>query len=83
METILYSNARNSLKTIIENVCDDFTQYLIKTKNEKTAILISYEEYQSMKETLYLLSSKTNRNRLLESVDEIKNSNFQIKELLN
>ncbi len=70
MQAILYSQARNNLKAIIGKVCDDFDEYIISTKDNKTAVLISYEEYRAMKETMYLLSSKTNRDRLNEAVDQ-------------
>ena len=83
MQSVLYSEARNSLRDIINRAVDDFDEFLITTKDKKSAILISYDEYKSMKETLYLLSSNNNRDRLLESVDEIEKGNFQERELLN
>ena len=81
MQAILYSQARNNLKTIIGKVCDDFDEYIISTKDNKTAVLISYEEYSAMKETMYLLSSKNNRDRLNEAVDQIDNLKFTKKDL--
>ena len=45
------------------------------------AVLISQDEYYSMKETLYLLSSKNNRDRLLDAVQEIENSKFITKDI--
>ncbi len=81
MQAIRYSKARNNLRQIINKVCDDIDEFLIITKDDKTAVIISYDEYRSMKETLYLLSSKNNRNRLLDSVEEIKNIQYTEKEL--
>jgi antitoxin YefM len=65
----------------IDNVCNDFDEYLITTKDNKTAVLLSYDEYSAMKETLYLLSSKNNRDRLLDAVDQIENLEFQTKNI--
>ncbi|MCF6330727.1 MAG: type II toxin-antitoxin system prevent-host-death family antitoxin [Sulfurimonas sp.] len=81
MQAVFYSQARNNLRDLINKVCDDFDEYIITTKDDKSAVLISYEEYSAMKETMYLLSSKTNRDRLNEAVDEIENLNFIKKEL--
>lgn len=81
MQAVFYSQARNNLRTIIDKVCDDFDEYIITTKDNKSAVLISYDEYSAMKETLYLLSSKNNRDRLLESVEQIENLKFEKKEL--
>jgi len=81
MQAIVYSNARNNLRGLIDKVCDDLDEYMISTKDNKTAVLISYDEYTSMKETLYLMSSKTNRERLDDAVEQIENTNFKTKEL--
>ena len=59
----------------------DFDEYIITTKDEKSVVLISYEEYSSMKETIYLLSSKNNRDRLNNAVEQIENSKFLKKEI--
>jgi antitoxin YefM len=81
MEAILYSKARNNLRELINKVCDDYDEFIIKTKDDKSAILISYEEYKGLKETLYLLSSKNNRDRLLDSINEIEKGDYKIKDI--
>lgn len=81
MEAVFYSKARNNLRKLIDHVCDDFDEYLITTKDDKKAVLISYDEYSAMRETLYLLSSKTNRERLNEAVEQIENLEFTEKEI--
>ena len=58
-------------------------RFLITTKDSKSAVLVSYEEYQSMKETLYLLSSKNNRDRLLDAVEQIQQGQFKPQTLLS
>lgn len=81
MQAVFYSQARNNLRGIIDKVCDDFEEYIITTKDNKSAVLISYDEYSAMKESMYLLSSKNNRDRLLDSIDEVENLKFEKKEL--
>ncbi|PHM16914.1 MAG: prevent-host-death protein [Sulfuricurvum sp. PD_MW2] len=81
MQAMFYSAARNNLRSMIDSVCNDCEEYIITTKDNQSAVLISYEEYASMKETMYLLSSKTNRDRLLDSIDEIENGEFTVREI--
>jgi len=81
MQAVFYSKARNNLRDMINKVCNDFEEYIITTKDEKSVVLISYEEYNSMKETMYLLSSKNNRDRLNEAIDEIETLKFVKKDL--
>jgi antitoxin YefM len=81
MQAVFYSKARNNLRDLINKVCDDYDEYTITTKDEKTAVLISYEEYSAMKETMYLLSSKTNRDRLNEAVDQIESLQYTKRDI--
>jgi len=81
MQAVLYSQARNNLRGIINDVCDNFEEFMITTKEKQTAVLISQDEYNSMKETIYLLSSKNNRDRLLDAVDEIESAKFLKKDI--
>ena len=81
MQAVFYSKARNNLRELINHVCDDFDEYIITTKDDKKAVLISYDEYSAMQETMYLLSSKANRDRLNEAVDQIENLQFTKREI--
>jgi len=81
MQAVLYSQARNNLRSIINKVCDDFEAFIITTKEKQSVVLISQEEYNSMKETIYLLSSKNNRDRLLGAIDQIESAKFVQKEI--
>lgn len=83
MQAIFYSQARNNLRSIIDTVCDNFDEYIITTKDNKSAVLMSYDEYSALKETMYLLSSKNNRDRLNEAVEEIENLRFTKRELVS
>jgi len=81
MKAVVYSTARNNLRKIIDDVVDNFEEYIVTTKDDKQAVIISYDEYASLKETLYLLSSKNNRERLLASIEEVENSKILKKEI--
>ena len=81
MQAVFYSQARNNLREIINKVCDDFDEYIITTKDEKSAVILSYDEYSAMKETMYLLSSKNNRDRLNDAVEQIENLKFTKRDI--
>ena len=64
------SNLIRELDLISE---DKVNQLIIKRpKGKGNIVLISEAEYNSMQETLYLLSSKKNREHLLESIQQLK-----------
>lgn len=71
MKVINYTELRLNLKKWLDLVVEDFEEIVIKRKNNKDLVLISMEEYRSLKETHYLLSGK-NREHLLKSLEEAK-----------
>lgn len=71
MEIVNYTNFRSNLKHWFDKVIDDVSDVVIKRKNGKDLVLISLDEYNSLKETAYLLSGK-NRDILLDSVKELE-----------
>ena len=64
------SNLNRELDLISE---DKVNQLIIKRpKGKGNIVLISEAEFNSMQETLYLISSKKNRERILESLQQLK-----------
>ena len=45
MQAVNYSHARNNLKSIIHDVCDNNEEVIITTKNDKSVIILSMDEY--------------------------------------
>jgi antitoxin YefM len=67
-----YTEFRSGLKNFLDNVEFNNETLIIKRGSGKGTVLISLVEYNSIMETLHLLSSKTNAKRLFESIDQMK-----------
>jgi antitoxin YefM len=67
-----YSEFRTGLKSYLDSVEDDNEILIIKRKSGKGTVMISLDEYNSIMETLHLLSSKRNADRLYESIQQMK-----------
>ncbi len=67
-----YTEFRTALKDYLDCVENDKETLIIKRKSGKGAVLISLEEYNSIMETLHLLSSKVNAQRLYDSMEQMK-----------
>ncbi|MDH6115763.1 type II toxin-antitoxin system prevent-host-death family antitoxin [Kitasatospora sp. GAS204B] len=61
------SEARTQLFPLIKKVNDDHTPVRITSKSGD-AVLMSAEDYDSWQETIYLLRSPANAQRLMEAV---------------
>lgn len=67
-----YSEFRKELKDYLDSVEFNNETLIIKRGSGKGAVLISLEEYNSIMETLHLLSSKKNAQRLYESIEQMQ-----------
>ncbi len=67
-----FTEFRTALKDYLDSVENDNETLIIKRKSGKGAVLISLEEYNSIMETLHLLSSKVNAKRLFDSMEQMK-----------
>ncbi len=63
-----YTNARNNLKSVIDTVCDTNEEVIITTKNEKSVVMISLDEYNKTHAKL--------KQEVALALDEIENGDF-------
>ena len=77
MKQVSYSEARQTLSSLLSAACDDFEEIYISRKNGDRAVIVSADEYESIKETAYLLSTTSNAKHLQESLSEAENGNLK------
>ncbi len=70
-----YTEFRTQLKKYLDEVEENNETLVVKRKSGKGTVTISLEEYNSIMETVHLLSSKKNADRLYESIRQIKEGN--------
>jgi len=76
------SEFRMNLKKYLDEVEKNNETLIVKRKTGKGTVVISIDEYNSIMETLHLLSSKANTERLYESIKQMKNGNTITTELI-
>jgi antitoxin YefM len=77
-----YTEFRTRLKKFLDNVEENNETLIIKRGVGKGTVMISLDEYNSIMETLHLLSSKANADRLYESIDQMKKGKVVRKRLI-
>ena len=73
MTTVSYSDLRKHLADFLTIVEDDREEIVVHRSKGRQAVIVALDEYQSLKETAYLLSSKKNREHLGKSLREARN----------
>lgn len=81
MHVISYSEARNSLKTVLDKVVNDVDVTIINRRDAANAVVMSLDHYNSLIETLHLLQSRANVVHLAESISQLKAGKIDPKTL--
>ncbi|MCH6199766.1 type II toxin-antitoxin system Phd/YefM family antitoxin [Aquiflexum sp. LQ15W] len=77
-----FSEFRTQLKKYLDDVEDNNETLIVKRKTGKGTVVISLDEYNSIMETVHLLSSKANADRLFESIRQMKEGNTVSHDLI-
>jgi len=82
MNAVNYTDLRRNLKACMDEVYHDHEPLIVTRKNNENVVLISLDDYNSLTETQYLLSSKNNTEHLMRSLESARKGNSFKKELL-
>lgn len=64
-----YSTVRQNLAAVMDEVCDSNAPMIITRQKKRAVVMLSLDEYESMQETLHLLGSARNAERLRSALD--------------
>ena len=73
MRIVNFSEARNNLKRVLNQVVDDADYTIITRRDSEDAVVMSLETFNSFMETFYLLRSPANAAHLTKSIQQFKN----------
>ena len=75
MKTVSYTDLKANLKSYIDAVVDDYDTVIINREKGKGVVMISLDEYNSLKETEYIMSSPETMEAIHKGEEDIKNGN--------
>ena len=83
MDVVNYSDARQNLKELMDRVVADMTQVVVTRQKADPVVMVSLAEWNSITETLHLLSSPANAERLLSAIRQLDAGKGTQRELVD
>nr|WP_322762401.1 type II toxin-antitoxin system prevent-host-death family antitoxin [Frankia sp. Cr2] len=81
MRTMTYSESRARYAEVLTAVTDDREEVVITRAGHEPVVIVSLDDYQSLKETAYLLRSPENARRLLIAIDRLESGGGVVRNL--
>ena len=83
MRVINFSEARNNLKTVLDQVIADTDYTVITCRDSKDAVVMSLDSFNSFLETFHLLKSPANAEHLAKSIAQYRSGNIHERETID
>lgn len=81
MVSVTYTDARANFVAMLDAAVDDLEEVIITRAGHEPAVLVSLREYESLKETEYLLRSPANAQHLRASIAEARAGQVEVHDL--
>ncbi|OQO90771.1 prevent-host-death protein [Saccharomonospora piscinae] len=72
MRTMSYSESRAHYAETLDSVVNDREEVVITRAGHEPVVLVSLDDYESLKETAYLLRSPENARRLVTAIERLE-----------
>ena len=83
MKIVTFTEARNKLKTVLDQTVDDADYTIITRRDADDAVVMSLDYFNSLLETVHLLKSPANAAHLERSINQYKQGRVTEKDLLD
>ncbi len=83
MKVINFSEARNQLKSVLDQVVDDADYTVITRRDADDAVVMSLDQFNGLMETVHLLKGPANAAHLSKSIQQYRAGKTEERGLLN
>jgi len=75
MDVMTFSDARAHFKSMMDRVLKDKQEVMVTRKNSEAVVVVSLDTWNSINETLHLLSTPTNARRMRDAIAQLDAGN--------
>ena len=83
MKVVSFSEARGSLKTVLDRVVADADYTIVTRRDADDVVVMSLESFNSLMETVHLLKSPANAAHLERSIEQFRAGKVLERDLLD
>lgn len=82
MDVISYSDTRARLKEVMDRVVADRAPVVVSRQKAESVVMISLSDWNAIEESMHLLSSETNRKRLIGAIEQLDGGKGEARDLI-
>jgi antitoxin YefM len=82
MRIVSFSEARNGLKKLIDDVVEDADVTVISRRDAADAVMMSLDTFNSWMETVHLLKTPANVTHLSKSIQQLRSGKTRARTLV-
>lgn len=83
MRIVSFAKARNSLKSVLDEVANDADCVIMIRRDAKDVVVMSMDYYNSLMETLHLLKPPANAAHLAQSIEQFRTGQVTKRDIMN
>jgi antitoxin YefM len=83
MKTLSYTESRARYAEVLDSVVNDREEVVITRAGHEPVVIVSLEDFESLRETAYLLRSPANARRLLDAMERLESGSGEAHDLLD
>jgi antitoxin YefM len=72
MKTLSYTESRAKYAQVLDSVVNDREEVVITRAGHEPVVIVSLADFESLRETAYLMRSPTNARRLLDAMERLE-----------
>jgi antitoxin YefM len=83
VKTMSYTESRARYAEVLDSVANDREEVVITRAGHEPVVIVSLEDFESLRETAYLLRSPANARRLLDAMERLEAGRGVARELVD
>jgi antitoxin YefM len=83
MKTMSYTESRARYAEVLDGVANDREEVIITRAGHDPVVIVSLEDYESLRETAYLMRSPANARRLLDAMERLEAGHGEPHDLID